>query len=85
MPEGGFVKKAIKGVLPVLCVATFAVTAATSIPLFVQYLRGETIKNTVLQDLHVWFGIAFTISVLLRMAFNRKFVVGIFKQLTRRR
>jgi len=68
MPEGGFVKKAIKGVLPVLCVTTFAVTAATSIPLFVLYLRGETIKNAVLQDLHVWFGIAFIISVLLRMA-----------------
>ena len=85
MPEGGFVKKAIKGVLPVLCVVTFAVTAATSIPLFVSYLRGETIKNAVLQDLHVWFGIAFIISVLLRMAFNRKFVVGSLKHLTGRR
>ena len=78
-------KKAIKGVLPVLCVATLAVTATTSIPLFVLYLRGETIKNAVLQDLHVWFGIAFITSVLLRMAFNRKFVVGSLKQLIRRR
>ena len=78
-------KKAIKGVLPVLCVATFAVTAATSIPLFVLYLRGETIKNAVLQDLHVWFGIAFTIFVLLRTALNRKFVVGTFKQLFRKK
>lgn len=78
-------KKAISKVLPAVCAATFTVTATTSIPLFVLYLRGETIKNTVLQDLHVWFGIAFIISVLLRMAFNRKFVVGSLKQLTRRR
>jgi len=78
-------KKTIKGVLPVLCVATFAVTAATSISLFVSYLRGETIRNAVLQDLHVLFGIAFIISVLLRTVFNRKFVVGSLKQLTGRR
>ncbi|MFP3984736.1 MAG: hypothetical protein ACLFU9_02040 [Candidatus Bathyarchaeia archaeon] len=78
-------KKATAKVLPVICVVTFAVTATTSIPLFVPYLRGETMKNAVLQDVHVWFGIAFTISVLLRMAFNKKFVVGSLKQLTRRR
>lgn len=78
-------KNAIKKALPVICVTTFVVTAATSIPLFAQYLRGETMKNTVLQDLHVLFGIAFIISVLLRMAFNRKFVVGSLKQLTVRR
>ncbi len=77
-------KNAIIKVLPVICVTTFVATAATSIPLFVLFMKGETIKNTVLQDLHVWFGIAFTISVLLRMAFNRKFVVGSLKQLTRR-
>jgi len=78
-------KKAIAKVLPVICVATFAVTAATSIPLFVSYLIDETIKNAVLQDLHVWFGVAFIISVLLRIVFNRKFVVGSLKQLTVRR
>ena len=78
-------KKAIAKVLPVTCVATFAVTAATSMPLCVLYLRGETIKDVVLQDLRVWFGVAFIISVLLRMVFNRKFVVGSLKQLTVRR
>lgn len=46
-------KSAIKKVLPAICVTTFVVTAATSIPLFVLYLRGETMKSTVLQDLHV--------------------------------
>jgi hypothetical protein len=78
-------KKTIGKVLPVVCVATFVVTATTSIPSFVLYLRGETTKSAVLLDLHVWFGIAFIISVLLRMALNRKFVIGSLKQLTRRR
>jgi len=78
-------KSTIKKVLPVIFVTTFVVTASTSIPLFVLYLKGEAIKNAVLQDLHVWFGIAFIIPVLLRMVFNRKFVVGSLKQLTGRR
>lgn len=78
-------KKATIRVLPVLCVATFAVTAVTSVPLFVLYLRGESMKNTVLQDLHVWFGIAFIVFVLLRIALNRKFVVGRFEQMIRKR
>jgi hypothetical protein len=71
--------------LTVLCVATFAVTVATSIPLFVLYLRSETIRNTVLQDLHVWFGTAFITFALLRIALNRKFVAGTFRQLIRKK
>jgi hypothetical protein len=78
-------KKTIKEVLPVLCIVTFAVTAATSLPLFILYLRNETMKSMILQDLHVWFGFAFIIFVLLRIALNRKFVGGTFKQLIRKR
>ena len=68
-------------VLPVLCIASLAVVAVTSIPLFVLYLKGETIRNTVLQELHIWFGIAFIMSVVLRMAFNRKFVANSLRRL----
>jgi O-antigen ligase len=63
-------------ILTVLCIAAFAVTAATSIPLFILYLRGETAKIAVVEGLHVWFGIAFVVFALLRIALNREFVAG---------
>jgi len=77
-------KKKINQVLMILCISTFAVTAATSIPLFILYLGNETLKITIIQDLHNWFGLAFITFVLLRIALNRKFVVGSFKQLIRK-
>jgi len=70
-------------VLTVLCLKTFAVTATTSMPLFILYLRNETMKITIARDLHVWSGIAFIIIALLRILLNRKFVAGSFKQLTK--
>ena len=76
--------KTLKRASAFLCITTFAVTAATSIPLFVLYLRSETVKIAVLQDLHVWFGMAFMAFALIRIALNRKFVAGTFKQIIRR-
>jgi len=68
------------GILIVLCITAFAVTAATSIPLFIPYLRGETAKIAVVEGLRVWFGIAFVVFALLRIALNREFVAGTLKQ-----
>ena len=77
------VMKKANQVLTVLCLTTFAVTAATSMPLFILCLGNETIKITIARDLHVWSGIAFILIALLRILLNRKFVAGSFKRLTK--
>ena len=77
------VMKKTNQVLTVLCLTTFAVTAVTSIPLFILYLGNETMKITIAQDLHVWSGAAFIIIALLRILLNRKSVAGSFKRLTK--
>ena len=66
----------------VLCITAFAVTAATSIPLFILCLRGETAEIAVVEGLHVWFGIAFVVFALLRITLNREFVAETLKQPT---
>jgi hypothetical protein len=77
--------KTLKRTSAFLCITTFAVTAATSIPLFIFYLRSETVKIAVIEDLHNWSGIAFIVFALLRIALNRKFVAGAFEQLIGRK
>jgi len=76
-------KKTLKKMLPVSCMPTFAVTAVTFIPLFILYLRNDTMKNLVFQDLHVWFGIFFIIFAFSRITLNRRFVAGSIGQLFR--
>jgi len=69
-------RRRFHGILVVLCISAFAVTAATSIPLFIPYLREETTKIAVVEGLHVWFGISFVVFALLRITLNREFVAG---------
>jgi len=76
-------KKTLKQMLPASCIPTFAVTAVTIIPLFILYLRNETMKNLVLQDLHVWFGI-YIIFAFSRITLNRRFVASSIRQLFRK-
>ena len=76
--------KTLKRTSAFLCITTFAVTAAT-MPLFIFYLRSETVKIAVIEDLHNWSGIAFIVFALLRIALNRKFVAGAFEQLIGRK
>jgi cytochrome b561 len=54
------------------CILTFIITALTSIPLLFNYLKGVSPKLQWIVDLHVWFGIAFIIFVLIRIVRNRK-------------
>jgi hypothetical protein len=63
-----------KKILPILCISSFAVTALTSIPLLINYIRDISPKYQLVVDLHVWFGLAFIIFVLNRILLNRKFV-----------
>lgn len=69
-----------KRILAILCISTFTITALTSIPLFISYIRGVSPRLTLFTDLHVWFGIAFIIFVLIRILSNRQFVKAMIKR-----
>ena len=57
----------INHLLEKLCILTFIITGLTSIPLLFNYLKGVSPKLQLIVDLHVWFGIAFIIFVLIRL------------------
>lgn len=57
-----------------LCIVAFAVTALTSVPLFVSYLMGSTPGNRLVVDLHVWLGAVFIIIGSIRMIKNKTFM-----------
>jgi len=61
-----------KHLLEKLCMMTFIVTALTSIPLLINYVRNASPKFQLIVDLHVWFGTAFIIFVLIRILKNKR-------------
>jgi len=63
-----------KKILAILCMSTFTIIALASIPLFVSYIHEISPKFALFTDLHVWFGTAFIIFVLIRIISNRQFV-----------
>ncbi len=69
----------INHLLEKLCISTFIVTALTSIPLFIKYLLGKSPASRIIINLHVWFGTAFIILVIIRAIKNRKFVKTMLK------
>ena len=69
----------INHLLEKLCILTFIITALTSIPLLSNYFRGVSPKFQLIVDLHVWFGTAFIIFVIIRIIKNRKFVKAMLK------
>ncbi len=56
----------------ILQIVTFLVTAGTSIPLFVSYLRDVEPAFALFVHLHVWVGLAFILISLMRMALRKK-------------
>ncbi len=68
-----------KHILEKLCISTFIVTALTSIPLLINYVKDVSPKFQLIVDLHVWFGTAFIIFVLIRILKNKKFVKAVLK------
>ena len=68
-----------KHILEKLCISTFIVTALTSIPLLINYIRDISPKFQLIIDLHVWFGTAFIIFVIIRIVKNRSFVKAMLK------
>ena len=57
-------------------ILTFAITAITSIPLFVSYLRNANPKNPIFVHLHVWFGFAFIIVALIKIYERKKLILS---------
>ena len=57
-------------------ILTFAITAITSIPLLVSYLRDVDPLNPLFIHLHVWFGLAFIIVALVKMSERRKLILN---------
>ena len=55
---------------------TFAITAITSIPLLISYVRGVDPMNPIFIHLHVWFGLAFIIVALVKMSERRKLILN---------
>jgi len=57
-------------------ILTFAITAITSVPLLVSYLRDVDPMNPLFIHLHVWFGLAFIIVALVKMSERRKLILN---------
>ena len=53
--------------IKILCILSFIVVTLTSVPLFVNYLKGVAPKYPFIVDLHVWVGVAFIIFAVLRI------------------
>ncbi len=70
----------IKHLLEKMCIVTFTITAITSIPLLLNYLRQVSPKFKLIVDLHVWFGLTFIILVLVRIVKNKNFIHAIIKK-----
>jgi len=62
------------------CVITFAVTALTSMLLFINYIAGVSPRHPLIVDLHVWFGLAFIVIAATRMGKNRAFMERVGKR-----
>ena len=72
-------RRKINKILLFTSIVTLGVTILTSIPLFIHYLEGSDVQFTLFADLHVWFGLIFTISTLSRIMLNRKIVINMLK------
>ena len=57
-------------------VLTFGVTAITSIPLFVSYIRNANIMNPIFVHLHVWFGLGFTTVALIKVSERKRLILN---------
>ncbi len=62
----------MKKALTLLRTTTFIVLILTSIPLFVNYLRGITPEHLLITHLHVWFGLAFIVFAIIGMMMQKK-------------
>jgi len=72
-------RRKINKILLIISIITLVVVALTSIPLFINYLKGTDAQFVLFVDLHVWLGIVFVISTLSRIILNRKIVVNMLK------
>ena len=52
-------------------VLTFGITAITSVPLFVLYIKNMA-ETPIFIHLHVWFGVAFTIVAIIKISDRKR-------------
>ncbi len=64
----------IERIFRAVSISTFVVTVLTSIPLFVNYIKGTSPQIDLIVDLHVWFGAVFILSAAVRMIKKRGMV-----------
>ncbi len=64
----------INRILAIAQITTFAITAITSIPLFISYLRNTSPMNPIFIHLHSWLGLAFITIATLKII-ERKNVI----------
>lgn len=53
-------------------IISFSATLLTTIPLFINYLRGIDFKDELIVYLHIWFGAIFFVFAILSMIVNKK-------------
>lgn len=51
---------------------SFVITLLTTIPLFINYLRGADHGNELIVHLHVWFGVTFFIFAITSMILEKQ-------------
>lgn len=59
--------KKISKLIKILSISSFIIVAITSVPLFINYLKGASPKYSTIIDLHVWAGVVFIIFAVLRI------------------
>lgn len=57
--------------LHVLRIVTFIATLVTTIPLFINYLADTAPRYPLITHLHVWFGLAFFVIVIISMILSK--------------
>ena len=55
---------------------TLSITAITSVPLFIAYLKGIDAMSPIFVQLHVWFGLAFIMVAFVKIYERRKLILS---------
>lgn len=62
----------MKKIINIGRIITFIATLLTTIPLFINYIIGDSPKNQLIVHLHVWFGLLFFIFAIISMVLQKK-------------
>ncbi len=63
----------IKKIIKPIIILAFVITIFTSVPLFINYLKGTSEPIKLFVDLHIWFGLVCIIFIVYRIR-TKKFM-----------